>query len=440
MTARDPVIRAACVRPLLTCPNFPGAAAGGPVQCGIGMFSTARSPRDDPAVPGRVVLAAIDSAGEGPQLRIAPDRQRPGRLLDGVGRPDPARLSPGRAVRPDRRAHRAGPDRDRAGRRDLAAGRPRRRGLPAIVWLGIVGLLCLVPSIAGMVDQLTAFGSQTLLPSIEAAYPWLVALLATSLFSGFGIARRLQGGTAIRRRRLLAGSAIALVATGLSGAAFGAAAVVNDTALRDQPTVSSRFGPTVGSAQPPLCGMPLTTGTTARLTLHLGRHGRPALDRFGGRFGRPGQRRFPLAGVRRHEPRARRVRLRPDRPAGMDPHAVHRLALGPARYGQRRHARRPGPGRGTQRRLPGDRRGPRRGGHRRRPGPALPGCRRRADLRSGLPAGPPGWSARPTSIAGGASSTTGSSSMARSARSPAASMARRPAWCPRPSRGRSRFA
>ncbi len=140
---------------------------------------------------------------------------------------------------------------------------------PAIVWLGIIGLLCLVPSIAGIVDQLTAFGSQTLLPSIEAVYPWLVALLATSLFSGFGIARRLHGGTAIRRRRLVAGTAIALLATGLSGAAFGGAAVANEMALRDRPTVASRFGPTVGSAQPPLCNMPLSTGVTARLRLEL---------------------------------------------------------------------------------------------------------------------------------------------------------------------------
>ena len=61
-----------------------------------------------------------------------------------------------------------------------------------MVWLGIVALLCLVPSIAGVVTQLLAFGSRTLLPSLEAAYPWLLALLATSLFSGFGIARRLE--------------------------------------------------------------------------------------------------------------------------------------------------------------------------------------------------------------------------------------------------------
>jgi hypothetical protein len=140
---------------------------------------------------------------------------------------------------------------------------------PTIVWLGIIGLLCLIPSIAGIIPQLTVFGSQTLLPSIEAVYPWLVALLATSLFSGFGIARRLQGGTAIRRRRMLTGSAIALLATGVSGAAFGTAAVANEMALRDQPTAASRFGPTTGTTQPPLCDMPLIAARTARLSLHL---------------------------------------------------------------------------------------------------------------------------------------------------------------------------
>ena len=140
---------------------------------------------------------------------------------------------------------------------------------PSIVWLGIIGLLALIPSIAGILPQLTTFGSQTLLPSIEAVYPWLIALLATSLFSGFGVARRLQGGTAIRRRRLIAGSAIALLATGVAGAAFGGAAVANEMALRDQPTAASPFGPTTGAAQPPLCDVALATGRTARLTLHL---------------------------------------------------------------------------------------------------------------------------------------------------------------------------
>lgn len=140
---------------------------------------------------------------------------------------------------------------------------------PAIVWLGILALLCLVPSIAGILTQLLAFGSQTLLPSFEAAYPWLLALLATSLFSGFGIARRLQGGMALRRRRLVGGAAIALVVTGLSGVAFGVVAVANDIALRDATAGASRFGPTIGKAQPPRCDEPLAAGRTASLGLHV---------------------------------------------------------------------------------------------------------------------------------------------------------------------------
>ena len=67
---------------------------------------------------------------------------------------------------------------------------------PLMVWLGIVALLCLVPSIIGIVDLLQTSASSSLVPSPEAAYPWLIALAATSLFSGLGIARRLRGGAA----------------------------------------------------------------------------------------------------------------------------------------------------------------------------------------------------------------------------------------------------
>jgi hypothetical protein len=140
---------------------------------------------------------------------------------------------------------------------------------PATVWLGILALLCLVPSITGVVNQLLAFGSRTLLPSFEAAYPWLIALFATSLFSGFGIARRLDGGTAIRRRRLIAGTTIAVALTLLSGVAFAAVAVANDVAMRDRPVESSRFGPTAGSDQPPRCDADLSAGASARLTMHM---------------------------------------------------------------------------------------------------------------------------------------------------------------------------
>jgi hypothetical protein len=143
------------------------------------------------------------------------------------------------------------------------------RAFSAIVWLGISGLLCLVPSVVGVFDQLTALGSQTLLPSVEAAYPWLLALMATSLFAGFGVARRLQGGSAIRRRRLLGGVAVAIVATAISGGGFGAVAVANDVALRDRAAAASRYGPTSGTEQPPACNVQLGVGTTARLRLEM---------------------------------------------------------------------------------------------------------------------------------------------------------------------------
>jgi hypothetical protein len=140
---------------------------------------------------------------------------------------------------------------------------------PLMVSIGVIALLCLVPSIAGVVTQLLTFGSRTLLPSAEAAYPWLVALLATSLFSGFGIARRLGGATAMRRNRLLGGAAIALLLTALSGTAFAAVAVSNDVALRDAPVDESPFGPTSGEGSPPLCDGPLVAGSSARLSTHL---------------------------------------------------------------------------------------------------------------------------------------------------------------------------
>jgi hypothetical protein len=143
------------------------------------------------------------------------------------------------------------------------------RAFSAIMWLGVGGLLCLVPSIVGLIDQLTAYGSQTLLPSVEAVYPWLLALIATSLFTGFGVARRVHGGMALRRRRLLAGMAVAVLATAISGTMFGAVAIANDLALRDRSVTSSRFGPTDGPDQPPLCDSPIETGPTARLRLEL---------------------------------------------------------------------------------------------------------------------------------------------------------------------------
>jgi hypothetical protein len=143
------------------------------------------------------------------------------------------------------------------------------RAFALIVWLGLAAGLLLVPSIGGVLNQLLGRGPQTLLPSLEAAYPWLLALLATSLFAGLGIARRLLGETALRRTRLARGALIGLGLAAGAGATFASAAIANDLALLDRPSLSSRFGPTDAGSEPPRCDQSLRAGTSAELDLRL---------------------------------------------------------------------------------------------------------------------------------------------------------------------------
>jgi hypothetical protein len=152
------------------------------------------------------------------------------------------------------------------------------RAFAAIAWLGLGAGLLLVPSLGGVLNQLLGRGPQTLLPSVEAAYPWLLALLATSVFAGLGIARRLLGETALRRDRLVRGTVIGLALTAGAGALFTTAAVANDLALRDRPATSSRFGPIGSDEEPPPCDEALAVGRAASLTLQLTADvdGRPA--------------------------------------------------------------------------------------------------------------------------------------------------------------------
>jgi hypothetical protein len=143
-----------------------------------------------------------------------------------------------------------------------------RGAYPLMVGLGIGALLLLLPSIGGVLNQLRALGPQTLLPSVEAAYPWVLALVGTSLFTGFGVARRIQGGTALRRRRLAAGIMIGAALTIGTGSLFAGVAVANELALRDPDLApaSSRFGPTSLAGEPPACDGPLDVGPSARLS------------------------------------------------------------------------------------------------------------------------------------------------------------------------------
>ncbi len=143
------------------------------------------------------------------------------------------------------------------------------RPFAAVVWLGLGAVLLLVPSIAGIVSQLAGLGPQTLLPSPEAAYPWLLALVATALFAGLGISRRRLGETAVRRRRLVVGTVSAIAMVLAAGSLFSATAIVNELALGNRPAIASRFGPTDPSLEPPECGADLSAGSTARVELHL---------------------------------------------------------------------------------------------------------------------------------------------------------------------------
>lgn len=146
---------------------------------------------------------------------------------------------------------------------------PLARGsgaFPLMVALGIGSLLVLLPSIGGVLDQLLALGSQTLLPSLEAAYPWILALSGTSLFAAFGLARRLDGGTALRPRRLFVGLAVGGAMTVTAGGLFTGAAVGNELALRERPAATaSRFGPTDQDREPVECTGPIRSGHSARL-------------------------------------------------------------------------------------------------------------------------------------------------------------------------------
>ncbi|HYN48995.1 MAG TPA: hypothetical protein VER83_09025 [Candidatus Nanopelagicales bacterium] len=138
-----------------------------------------------------------------------------------------------------------------------------------IVALGVATAIILVPTLASLVRQLVERGLQTLLPSPEAAYPWALAILGTSLFAGLGIARRLLGAGSGRPGRLSVAVALGIGLGVASGSVMAGATIANELALQDRPAAGSRYGPTDPALVPPLCDGPLTAGATADLTLDL---------------------------------------------------------------------------------------------------------------------------------------------------------------------------
>jgi hypothetical protein len=143
------------------------------------------------------------------------------------------------------------------------------RAFAAMVWLAAGTLLVLVPSIADVAGQIGSGGVQTLLPSVEAGYPWVLGLLGTCLFTGFGLARRRLGEAAMRRRRLVRGLIVATALAVSTASVFAAVAFGNELALRDRVAAFSRFGPTDIVRDPPECDGAMGIGPAARLNVHI---------------------------------------------------------------------------------------------------------------------------------------------------------------------------
>ena len=141
------------------------------------------------------------------------------------------------------------------------------RAAVAIGWLGIVAALLLIPSVAGLVAALRAGpGAQTLLPAPEVAYANILALFATCLFCGLGLARAMLGATSLRRPRLFLGTLLALAMTSLIGTAFGGATLANELILAGRSLPPSAWGPVGPNAVPPTCDGPLAIGPFAALS------------------------------------------------------------------------------------------------------------------------------------------------------------------------------
>jgi hypothetical protein len=151
------------------------------------------------------------------------------------------------------------------------------RGSAGVFWLGLIAGLLLLPSIAGVGAEVIQGGTQPLLPSFEVTYPWIIALVATSLFAGIGIGRQLVSEPGFGRRRMSAAVAFAVIATSVVAGTFAAVSAADNAALGDMPMAHSRFGPTaVGAAAsspglttPADCRRPLTLAGSAHLDLDL---------------------------------------------------------------------------------------------------------------------------------------------------------------------------
>ncbi|HEX5451478.1 MAG TPA: hypothetical protein VFW86_03730, partial [Candidatus Limnocylindrales bacterium] len=145
----------------------------------------------------------------------------------------------------------------------LATG---NRASSALGWLGILAALLLIPSIQNLAGFLLGTAGQPLLPAPEVAYAAVVALFATCLFAGLGVARQILGPGAHRRRRLGLGVLVAIAMTALAASPFTATALANEIAIRSRTPPASAYGPVGPDAAPPACDGALAAGPFAEIS------------------------------------------------------------------------------------------------------------------------------------------------------------------------------
>ncbi|HTS15017.1 MAG TPA: hypothetical protein VMH24_05075 [Candidatus Sulfotelmatobacter sp.] len=136
-------------------------------------------------------------------------------------------------------------------------------------WLGVLAALVLIPVLFGAFEALGQAGNAALVvPSPEAMYAGLAALVLSCLFAGLGVGRRLVGDAADRQRRLIAGVSTAMAMTAVTGTLLGGSILVNGVALEADTAASSIYGPVGDEPTPPQCEAELVAGPYAQVTIH----------------------------------------------------------------------------------------------------------------------------------------------------------------------------
>jgi hypothetical protein len=143
----------------------------------------------------------------------------------------------------------------------------RSRHRVALAWLWIFAVLFAIPVLYGVASTVFASGPRSLVPSLEAAYAGLLAVLTMAAFSVLGFVHQRRRVSVFEQRATLLSVALAVMVSALIGAAFTLVALINDDALRASLPPRSAYGPTDPDLVPPFCDDPVALGRYASISV-----------------------------------------------------------------------------------------------------------------------------------------------------------------------------